>query len=52
MKMRALKLLERADSRISEFGSIVVTALAIVAAAGAAMQLTLGETVEAVFTNL
>ena len=52
MRMRALKLLERADSRIAEFGSIVATALGIVALVGAVMQLTLAETVEAVLSNL
>jgi len=52
MRMRAFKLVEQVNARISEYGSMVVTALAMVAMAGVALQLNFGETVEAVLTNL
>ena len=51
MKKRALELLERVDDRIALSGSIVVTALAMVALAGAVMQQTLGEAVDAALTK-
>ena len=44
--------LARTNGKMLEFGSLVVTALAMVAVAGALVQQTLGETVQAIMSNL
>ena len=44
--------LARANGKMLEFGSLVVTGLAMVAVAGALVQQTLGETVQAIMTHL
>ena len=45
-------VLARANGKIFEFGSLVITALAVVAVAGALVQQTLGETVQTIMANL